>query len=151
MIHPTALVDPKAELADDVEVGAFTIIDGKVRIDAGSRIGPHVVITGRTTIGKNNHIFQFASIGEEPQDKKYGGEDTELIIGDNNTIREYAPSAAAPCKAPAKPSSAVTTGSWPACTSRTIASWATTSSWPIMPRWQVMSLWATGPYCPATR
>jgi len=88
MIHPTALVDPKAELAEDVEVGAFTIIDGKVRIDAGTKIGPHAVITGRTTIGKNNHIFQFTSIGEQPQDKKYAGEDTELIIGDNNTIRE---------------------------------------------------------------
>jgi len=88
MIHPKALVDPKAELADDVEVGAFTIIDAKVRIDAGTRIGPHAVLTGRTTIGKNNHIFQFTSIGEQPQDKKYAGEDTQLIIGDNNTIRE---------------------------------------------------------------
>ena len=88
MIHPTALIDPKAELADDVEVGAFTIVNAKVRIDAGTRIGPHAVITGRTTIGKNNHIFQFTSIGEQPQDKKYAGEDTELIIGDNNTIRE---------------------------------------------------------------
>ena len=88
MIHPTALIDPKAELADDVEVGAFTIIEGKVRIDSGVRIRSHVVLTGRTTVGKNNHIFQFASIGEEPQDKKYAGEDTELIIGDNNTIRE---------------------------------------------------------------
>jgi UDP-N-acetylglucosamine acyltransferase len=88
MIHPTALIDPGAELAADVEVGAFSIIDAKVRIDAGTRIGPHAVITGRTTIGKNNHIFQFTSIGEQPQDKKYAGEDTELIIGDNNTIRE---------------------------------------------------------------
>ena len=88
MIHPTAVIDPKAELADDVEVGAFTIIDSKVRMDAGTRIGPHAVITGRTTIGKNNHIFQFTSIGEQPQDKKYAGEDTELIIGDDNTIRE---------------------------------------------------------------
>jgi UDP-N-acetylglucosamine acyltransferase len=88
MIHPTALVDPKAELADDVEVGAFSIIDAKVRIDSGTRIGPHAVVTGRTTIGKNNRIFQFTSIGEEPQDKKYAGEDTELIIGDDNTIRE---------------------------------------------------------------
>lgn len=88
MIHPTALIDPKAELADDVEIGPFSIVDAKVRIDAGTRIGPHAVITGRTTIGKNNHIFQFTSIGEQPQDKKYAGEDTELIIGDNNTIRE---------------------------------------------------------------
>ena len=88
MIHPTALIDSQAELADDVEVGAFTIIDAKVRIGAGTKIGPHAVITGRTTIGKNNHIFQFTSIGEQPQDKKYAGEDTELIIGDDNTIRE---------------------------------------------------------------
>ncbi len=88
MIHPTALVDPKAELADDVEVGAFSIIEAKVRIDSGTWIGPHAVVTGRTTIGKNNRIFQFTSIGEEPQDMKYKGEDTELVIGDNNTIRE---------------------------------------------------------------
>ena len=87
-IHSTALVDPSAQLADDVEVGAFSIIGPKVRIDSGSRIGPHVIVTGRTTIGKNTRIFQFASIGEEPQDKKYADEDTELIIGDNNTIRE---------------------------------------------------------------
>jgi len=88
MIHPSAVIDPKAELADDVEVGAFSIIDAKVRIGAGTRIGPHAVITGRTTIGENNHIFQFTSVGEQPQDMKYAGEDTELIIGDNNTIRE---------------------------------------------------------------
>ena len=87
-IHPTALVDPKAEIADDVEIGAFSIVGPKVKIDSGSWIGPHVVVTGRTTIGKNTRIFQFASMGEEPQDKKYNGEDTELIIGDNNTIRE---------------------------------------------------------------
>lgn len=88
LIHPTALVDPAAELADDVEIGAFSIIGPKISIDSGSRIGPHVVVTGRTRIGKNTRIFQFASMGEEPQDKKYNGEDTELIIGDNNTIRE---------------------------------------------------------------
>ena len=87
-IHETALVDPAAELADDVEVGAFSIIGPKVTIGPGSRIGPHVVLTGRTTIGRNTRIFQFASIGEEPQDKKYADEDTELIIGDDNVIRE---------------------------------------------------------------
>ncbi|MCF6225834.1 MAG: acyl-ACP--UDP-N-acetylglucosamine O-acyltransferase [Xanthomonadales bacterium] len=87
-IHPTALIDPKAELADDVEVGAFSIIESSVKIDSGCRIGPHVILNGRTTLGKNNRIFQFASIGEEPQDKKYAGEDTALIMGDNNTIRE---------------------------------------------------------------
>lgn len=88
MIHPTALIDPKAELADDVEIGAYSIVEAKVRIDTGTWIGPHAVVTGRTTIGKNNRIFQFTSVGEEPQDMKYKGEDTELVIGDNNTIRE---------------------------------------------------------------
>ena len=87
-IHETALVDPAAQLADDVEVGPFSIVGPKVSIGPGSWIGPHVVVTGRTTIGRNTRIFQFASMGEEPQDKKYAGEDTELIIGDNNTIRE---------------------------------------------------------------
>jgi len=87
-IHQQALVDPAADIADDVEVGAFSIIGPKVTIGPGSWIGSHVVVTGRTTIGKNTRIFQFSSIGEEPQDKKYDGADTELIIGDNNTIRE---------------------------------------------------------------
>ena len=87
-IHDTALVDPAAQLADDVEIGAFSIVGPRVSIGPGSWIGPHVVVTGRTTIGRKTRIFQFASIGEEPQDKKYAGEDTELIIGDNNTIRE---------------------------------------------------------------
>ncbi len=87
-IHPTALVDEAANLAADVEVGAFSIVGPKVTMGEGCRIGPHVVLTGRTKLGKNNRIFQFASIGEEPQDKKYNGEDTELIIGDNNSIRE---------------------------------------------------------------
>jgi UDP-N-acetylglucosamine acyltransferase len=88
MIHPKALVDSKANIADDVEIGPFSVIGPKVTIASGSWLGPHVVITGRTTIGRNNRIFQFASLGEEPQDKKYAGEDTELIIGDDNTIRE---------------------------------------------------------------
>ena len=86
--HPTAQVDPAAEIAEDVEIGAFSLVGAKVRIGSGTWIGPHVVLTGRTTIGRNNRIFQFASLGEEPQDKKYTGEDTELIIGDNNCIRE---------------------------------------------------------------
>jgi UDP-N-acetylglucosamine acyltransferase len=87
-IHDTALVDPAAQLAEDVEIGAFSIVGPDVTIGPGSRVGPHVVVTGRTTIGKGNRIYQFSSIGEEPQDKKYAGEDTELVIGDNNTIRE---------------------------------------------------------------
>jgi len=87
-IHPTAIIDPKADLASDVRVGAYSIIGPDVKIDSGCEIGPHAVIQGPTTIGKNNRIFQFASIGEECQDKKYKGEPTTLVIGDNNTIRE---------------------------------------------------------------
>ncbi|SUO97114.1 acyl-ACP--UDP-N-acetylglucosamine O-acyltransferase [Suttonella ornithocola] len=89
MIHPTAIIDPKAELADDVSIGAYSVIGANVHIDSATVIGPHVVIEGPTKIGKNNRIFQFASIGAMPQDKKYAGEDTWLEIGDNNTIREF--------------------------------------------------------------
>jgi UDP-N-acetylglucosamine acyltransferase len=88
LIHQTAIVDKSANLADDVSVGPYSIIGANVEIDAGTTIGPHVVINGPTSIGKNNRIFQFASIGEEPQDKKYNGEPTRLEIGDNNVIRE---------------------------------------------------------------
>lgn len=88
-IHPTAIVDAKAELADDVKVGAFSIIGPDVKIDSGTSVGPHVVISGHTTIGKHNQIFQFSSLGEAPQDKKYQGESTKLEIGDHNTIREF--------------------------------------------------------------
>lgn len=89
MIHETAIVHPGAKLADDVKVGAFSIIGEHVEVGAGTVIGPHVVITGDTRIGRNNRIFQFCSLGEIPQDKKYAGEPTRLEIGDNNTIREF--------------------------------------------------------------
>lgn len=88
MIHPTAIIDPRAEVAPDVEVGAYTIIGAGVRVDEGCVIGPHVVIDGPTTLGKRNRIFQFASVGAAPQDKKYRDEPTRLIVGDDNTIRE---------------------------------------------------------------
>ncbi|KTT23200.1 acyl-ACP--UDP-N-acetylglucosamine O-acyltransferase [Pseudacidovorax intermedius] len=88
-IHSTALVDPAAELDESVSVGPYTVIGPKVRVGAGTRIGPHCVIEGRTTIGRDNQIFQFASLGAMPQDKKYAGEDTALEIGDRNTIREF--------------------------------------------------------------
>ena len=88
MIHESALVDSKAELADNVTVGPWSIIGPGVQIDEGTEIGPHVVIKGPTRIGKNNQIFQFASVGEDCQDKKYAGEATELVVGDNNVIRE---------------------------------------------------------------
>jgi UDP-N-acetylglucosamine acyltransferase len=88
-IHPTALVADSAVLADDVEVGPYSIIGDQVEICAGSCIESHVVINGPTRIGENNHIYQFSSIGDDPQDKKYGGEPTRLEIGNGNTIREY--------------------------------------------------------------
>lgn len=88
-IHPTALVDPAAELDDSVSVGPYSVIGPHVRVAAGTSIGPHVVIEGRTTIGRDNRFFQFCSIGAVPQDKKYAGEPTELHIGDRNTIREF--------------------------------------------------------------
>ena len=89
MIHATAIVDAEARLAADVEVGAYSVIGADVEIGAGSRIGPHVVIQGPCKIGSGNQIFQFSSIGEAPQDKKYQGEKTSLEIGDNNVIREF--------------------------------------------------------------
>src|SRR3954469_2858890 len=88
LIHTTAIVDPAARLAADVEVGPYTIIGPHVEIGAGSRIGPHTVITGHTRIGAKNTISQFVSVGDAPQDKKYGGEPTRLEIGEGNTIRE---------------------------------------------------------------
>ncbi|WP_110666965.1 acyl-ACP--UDP-N-acetylglucosamine O-acyltransferase [Salinicola halophilus] len=88
MIHPTAIVDPAATLADDVEVGPFSVIGPDVEIDAGCVIGPHVVIKGPTSLGKRNRIFQFASVGEDCQDKKYAGEPTRLDVGDDNVVRE---------------------------------------------------------------
>jgi len=88
-IHPTAIVESGAQLDDSVSIGAYSIVRAHVRIGAGSSVGPHCVIEGRTTIGRDNRIFQFSSIGAEPQDKKYAGEPTELHIGDRNTIREF--------------------------------------------------------------
>lgn len=90
MIHPTAIIDSSASVADDCSIGPYSIIGPEVTIGAGTWIGPHVVINGPTRIGSHNRIFQFASIGEEPQDKKFAGEVTSLEIGDENVIREYA-------------------------------------------------------------
>jgi UDP-N-acetylglucosamine acyltransferase len=88
-VHPTAIVDPNAQLDDSVEVGAYSIIGPNVKIGARTKIGAHVVIEGHTTIGCDNTFFQFSSIGGAPQDKKYAGEPTRLEIGDRNTIREF--------------------------------------------------------------
>lgn len=89
LIHSTAIVDPAAKIGNNVEIGAFSIIGADVEIGDDSWIGPHVVIKGPTTIGKQNKIYQFSSIGEDPQDKKYAGEPTRLEIGDRNLIREF--------------------------------------------------------------
>lgn len=88
-IHPTAVVDPKAELADGVCIGAYTVIEAQVQIGARTSVGPHCVIQGRTRIGQDNRIWQFCSLGASPQDKKYADEPTELHIGDRNTVREF--------------------------------------------------------------
>ena len=89
LIHPTAIVDSNARLGNNVAVGAYSIIGEHVEIADDSWIGPHVVINGHTRIGQGNRVFQFSSIGEMPQDKKYAGEPTRLEIGDRNTIREF--------------------------------------------------------------
>ena len=88
-IHPTAIVDPRAELHDSVAVGPYTVIGPGVKVDAGTTIAAHCVIEGHTTIGRDNRIFQFNSLGAIPQDKKYAGEPCRLSIGDRNTIREF--------------------------------------------------------------
>jgi len=88
-VHPTAIVDPQAQLDASVTVGPYTVIGPHVKIADGTTVGPHCVIEGRTTIGRDNRIFQFSSLGAIPQDKKYAGEPCELVIGDRNTVREF--------------------------------------------------------------
>jgi UDP-N-acetylglucosamine acyltransferase len=89
LIDARAVIDPSVELAEGVSVGPFAVIGAGVTIGRGTRVCPHAVINGPTRIGEDNHIFQFASIGDAPQDKKYRGEPTRLEIGDRNTIREF--------------------------------------------------------------
>ncbi len=89
MIHPTAIVHPKAKLGKNVSIGPYAVIGEHVELGDGTSVGAHAVITGHTRIGRDNRIFQFASLGEMPQDKKYAGEPTRLEIGDRNTIREF--------------------------------------------------------------
>ena len=88
-IHPTAIIADSAVIADDVEIGPYTVVGDNVEIGAGCRLDSHVVINGPTRIGENNHIYQFSSIGDDPQDKKYRDEPTRLEIGNGNTIREF--------------------------------------------------------------
>lgn len=89
LIHPTALIDPQAQLDSSVQVGPYTVIGPHVKIGAGTTVAAHVVLEGHTTIGRDNRIFQFNSIGAVNQDKKYKGEPCELVIGDRNIIREF--------------------------------------------------------------
>ncbi|QXZ08276.1 acyl-ACP--UDP-N-acetylglucosamine O-acyltransferase [Comamonas sp. Y33R10-2] len=89
LIHPTAIIDPAAQLDTTVSVGPYAVIGPRVRIGANTSVGAHCVIEGETTIGCDNQIFQFASLGAQPQDKKYAGEPTRLMIGDRNTVREF--------------------------------------------------------------
>jgi UDP-N-acetylglucosamine acyltransferase len=89
LIHPTAVIDPAAQLDSSVSVGPYAVIGPKVRIGANTSVGAHCVIEGDTTLGCDNQIFQFASLGAQPQDKKYAGEPTRLVIGDRNTVREF--------------------------------------------------------------
>jgi UDP-N-acetylglucosamine acyltransferase len=88
-IHETALVDRRAELDSGVEIGPYSIVGGQVKIGKGSRVKAHAVVEGKTTLGEGNLVFQFASVGSVPQDLKYKGEPSELVIGDHNTIREF--------------------------------------------------------------
>jgi UDP-N-acetylglucosamine acyltransferase len=90
LIHPTAVIDPSAQIDQGVEVGAYAVIGAEVQIGSGTRVGPHALVRGPTVLGRDNHIFQFASVGEDPQDKKYGGELTTLRMGDRNVVRECA-------------------------------------------------------------
>jgi len=90
VIHPTAIIDPSVSLGNDITIGPYAVIGADVQLGDGCWIGPHTVVQGPSKIGKNNKIFQFASVGEIPQDKKYNGEPTELIMGDSNIVRECA-------------------------------------------------------------
>jgi len=89
LIDPRAIVAPDAEIADGVEIGAFSVIGAGVRIGSGTWVGPHAVINGPTTLGRDNKVFQFASVGDAPQDRKYRGEPTRLEVGDRNVFREF--------------------------------------------------------------
>ena len=144
LIHPTAIVDPRAELDSSVQVGPYTIIGPHVRMGAGTTVGAHCVIEGHTTIGRDNRIFQFNSLGAIPQDKKYAGEPCELVIGDRNTIREFCT-----FNIGSPGDTGVTrvgdeTGSWPMSTLLMIVWWATTPSLPTVRNWLATSMWAIG-------
>jgi UDP-N-acetylglucosamine acyltransferase len=143
-IHPTALVDPKANLDSTVEVGAYAIIGPHVSIDAGTKIAAHVVIDGHTTIGKDNHFHSFSSIGGPPQDKKYAGEVTYLEIGDRNLIREFCTFNCGTVQDRGLPKLAAITGFLPMYILRMIARSVITPFFRITPHWLVTLKSVTG-------
>jgi UDP-N-acetylglucosamine acyltransferase len=120
-IHPTAIIAPGATFAEDVAIGPYCVVGDEVVLGAGVKLMAHVVVDGHTTIGEQTRIFPFASIGLEPQDLKYGGEKSSLVIGRNNTIREHVTMNPAPPVAASSPGSATTACSWSAFTSPMIA------------------------------
>lgn len=132
-IHPTAIIDPTAELHETVSVGPYSIIAGNVTIDSGTQIGSHVFIDQYTRIGKDCQLFPFTSIGTAPQDKKFKGEKTELVIGDENVIREYATINRGTPDGGVSPASEIRTCFWPTFISPMIVIWVTGSPWSMSP------------------
>ena len=120
MIHPTALVDPKAEIGENVDIGPYSVIEKRVSIGEGTKIGPHVVIREGTQIGRQCQIYQFCSIGEAPQATAYRGEPTLLQVGDHNIIREFVTLHRGSVKGAEEPFSEMRISSWPTPTSPTI-------------------------------
>ena len=144
LIHPTAVIDPRADLDGSVTVGPYSVIGPDVRICARTRVGPHCVIEGHTTIGVDNHIFQFSSLGAIPQDKKYAGEPCELVIGNRNTIREFCTFNIGSPGDVGVTRLVMTTGSWPMFTSHMTVRWVTTRSLPTTRNWQDTCTWVIG-------
>jgi UDP-N-acetylglucosamine acyltransferase len=131
-IHATAVVDPRAQLAEGVEVGPYAVIGPEVEIGVGCRIGPHVVLDGRVRMGSGNRIFPGACIGLEPQDLKYTGDPTEVVLGDDNTIRECVTINRATT---GHQQTRLGSGNLPTAISATTVNWAIGSSSPMGWRW----------------
>ena len=144
MIHPTALIDAAASIGANVSIGPFTIIGAGVEIGDGTQIGSHCVIKGPTRIGKDNRIHAHASLGGDPQDKKFAGERTELVVGDRNTIFEFTTISRGTGDGGGITRIGTTTGTWRMCTSRTIARLEAISSSPTTPPLPAMPWSRTG-------
>lgn len=145
-VHPQAIVDPSAKLADNVTVGPWSYIGPNVEIGEGTEVMSHVVIKGPTRIGRNNRIFQFSSVGEECQDKKYAGEPTTLVIGDDNIIRENCTIHRGTVQD--RGETCIGNGNllMATCMWRMTALLAITPSWPIVRHWPAMCPLVTSRY-----